>query len=173
MSAGVYAYTAEWARSFSATREAAEFLRSQGLAERPIVSSDESVTQGLAAYLQRPLYYTDTSGWGSHAPFRAIPKVPAEKILQSAYQLFEQQKEDVVLALSFQLILSSHGTNIPLSEIYLGPNGAVYSGASGIVLSPDEMAQLPLPRLKLKELAHFDKVIVDEVYFIYLLGKEQ
>ena len=173
LAAGVYAYTAEWTRPFSATRETAQFLRRQGVAGKPIVASDEGITQGLAAYLQRPLYYPDSSRWGSHAPFRVIPQISAKKIIQSAYNLFEEKKEEVVMALTFQLnISSSNETNTPLSVIYLGPNGAVYSGANGIVLSPSEVSELPLPRVKIKKLVQFDKVIVDEAYYVYLLETE-
>lgn len=172
MAAGVYAYTAERTRPFSATREVAQFLSRQGLAGKPIVASDEGITQGLAAYLQRPLYYPDSSRWGSHAPFRVIPQISAKKIIQSAYNLFEEKKEEVVIALTFQLSISSNETNTPLSVIYLGPNGAVYSGANGIVLSPSEVSLLPLPRVKIKKLVQFDKVIVDEAYFVYLLEPE-
>ena len=171
--AGLYAYSAEQTRTFSASRDAAQFLRRQGLAGKPIVASDEGITQGLAAYLQRTLYYPDSSRWGSHAPFRLIPHVPAQKIIQSAYNLFEEKKEVVVMALTFQLNLtSSNETNTPLSVIYLGPNGAVYSGANGIVLSPSEVSELPLPRVKIKKLAQFDNVIADEPYFVYVLETE-
>jgi hypothetical protein len=170
--AGLYAYSAEQTRIFSGSRDAAQFLRRQGLAHVPIVASDESITQGLAAYLQRPLYYPDSSRWGSHAPFRLIPHVPAQKIIQSAYTLFEKEKGKVVIALSFELVISSNETNAPLSVIYLGPNGVVYSGANGIVLSPSEVNLLPLPRVKIKKIAQFDNVIADEAYYIYLLEPE-
>jgi hypothetical protein len=52
LAAGLYAYSAERTRPFSASRDAAQFLRRQGLAQAPIVASREFITQGLAAYLR-------------------------------------------------------------------------------------------------------------------------
>jgi hypothetical protein len=172
LAAGLYAYSAERTRPFSASRDAAQFLRRQGLAQAPIVASDEAVTQGLAAYLQRLIYYADSSRWGSHCPFQHVQPAPTEKIIECAYHLFEKKKEDVVVALSYQLNLSFNGTTSPLSEMYLGPNGLPYQGANGTDLSPSEVRLLPLPRLKIKKLAQFEEVITDEPYFIYLLGLE-
>jgi hypothetical protein len=82
--------------------------------------------------------------------------------------LFEEKREDVVVALSFQLYTSLNGTKSPLLEMYLSPTGP-YQGANGMVLSPSEVRQLPLPRVKIKRLAQF-AAITDEPYYIYLLG---
>jgi hypothetical protein len=84
--------------------------------------------------------------------------------------LFEEKREDVVVALSFRPDISFNGTKSPLSEMYLGPNGVPYHGANGTALSPSELRQLPLPKVKIKRLAQFEEVIIDEPYCIYLLG---
>jgi hypothetical protein len=167
--AGLYAYSAEWNLPFSASRDAAQYLRRQGLARAPIVASTEIVTQGLAAYLERLIYYIDSSRWGSHGSFDKVPPAPAQKIIESAYHLFEKKREDVVVALSFPLSIEENGTTSPLSEMYLDPSGEPYIGANGTALSPSEVRRLPLPRVKIKRLAQF-AAITDERYSIYLLG---
>ena len=172
LAAGLYAYSAERTRPFSASRDAAQFLRRQGLAQAPIVASKETVTQGLAAYLERPIYYADSSRLGSHCPFHPVQPAPPDKIIDCAYLLFKEKREDVVVALSFQLNIALNGTTSPLSEMYLGPNGVPYQGANGAVLSPSEVRLLPLPRVKIKRLMQFEDVFTDEPYFIYLLGLE-
>jgi hypothetical protein len=172
LAAGLYAYSAERIRPFSASRDAAQFLRRQGLAQAPIVASDENVTQGLAAYLERLIYYADSSRWGSHCPFHHVQPVPAGETLQCAYHLFEKKREDVVVALTYPLTILLNGTTSPVSEMYLDPNGLFYLGANGAVLSPSEVRLLPLPRVKIKKLAQFNEIITDEPYYIYLLGLE-
>jgi hypothetical protein len=173
LAAGLYAYSVELTRPFSASRDAAQFLRRRGLAQAPIVASDENVTQGLAAYLQRLIYYVDSSRWGSHCPFHHVQQAPALKIIQCAYHLFEKNREDVVVALSYQLIITwRNGTTGQVSEAYLGTNGWLYMGTNGTALTPSELQLVPLPRVKIKKLAQFDRVITDEPYIIYLLGLE-
>jgi hypothetical protein len=172
LAAGLYAYSAERAHSFSASRDAAQFLRRQGLAQAPIVASPEIITQGLAAYLQRPIYYADSSRWGSHCPFQQVEPASADKIIQCAYQLSEEKGEDVVLALNQQLMAMLNGVRTPVSEMYSGPKGP-YLGANGIILTPSEVRLLPLPRVKIRKLAQFDKVITDEPYFLYVLTLER
>jgi hypothetical protein len=45
-------------------------------------------------------------------------------------------------------------------------------GTNGTALTPSELQLVPLPRVKIKKLAQFDRVITDEPYIIYLLGLE-
>jgi hypothetical protein len=94
-------------------------------------------------------------------------------VVQCAYHLFEKNREDVVVALSYQLITSWKGTPTPLSEAYLAANGVFYLGTNGTALTPSELQLVPLPRVKIRKLAEFDRVITDEQYHIYLLGVER
>ena len=165
---------AEQNHPFSASRDAAQFLRRQGLAQAPIVASDENVTQGLAAYLQRLLYYIDSSRWGSHSPFRHVQQAPALTVVQCAYHLFETNRENVVVALSWPLTITwRNGTTSVLSEAYLGAGGLLYLGTNGTALTQSELQGLPLPRVKIRKLAQFDQIITDEPYHIYLVGLER
>ena len=95
-------------------------------------------------------------------------------VVQCAYHLFEKNREDVVVALSYQLIITwRNGTTGQVSEAYLGTNGWLYMGTNGTALTPSELQLVPLPRVKIRKLAEFDRVITDEQYHIYLLGVER
>lgn len=172
LGAGLYAYSAEHFCPFSGYRDAAQFLRRHGLAQTQIVASPGCVAQGLAAYLQRSIYSVDRARLLRHEPLDEAQPAPAQKIIESAYHLFEKDGEDVVVAVGFALTVTVNGTTSPLSEIYCGPNGLPYEGANGMALSPSEVRQLPLPIVKVKKMVQFDKVIVNEPCFIYLLGLE-
>ncbi len=62
---GVYAWTLHLVRPFSASKQAADFIRQHGYANLLIIGSKEPNVTPVTAYLDRPIYYPDSERYGT------------------------------------------------------------------------------------------------------------
>jgi len=63
--AGMVATITDWVRPFSQGRDVAQYIRKQGLIDRPIVGTKEEATASLSAWLDVPVYHADSERRGS------------------------------------------------------------------------------------------------------------
>jgi hypothetical protein len=103
--AGLYAFGADWLCPFSGSKEAAQFLRDSGLSKLPIVGAPEARVAPLSAHLDKPIYYPESSRFGTYADLRrsiAEPsEPPTEQVVGEAFQLALQWHSNVVVALGY------------------------------------------------------------------------
>ncbi len=111
--AGLYACVCDWRYPFSASKEVAEYLVKQKLAQKPIVGCLDYVASAVAARLDTPIYYPQNGRLGTYLIFdgkreETLRQYGASSafedfILDRSYDYMLKKKEDVLLLLSFTL----------------------------------------------------------------------
>lgn len=100
--AGVTANTLNYLYPFSANKETAMFIKANGLDKMPILGDKDYAASGVAAYLNRPIYYPVT---GRHASFVTWDNkrqgVNPSTILRYAQQYSQEEKQDILLVLTY------------------------------------------------------------------------
>ncbi|MBF0487102.1 MAG: hypothetical protein HQK98_02975 [Nitrospirae bacterium] len=100
--AAVTANTLNYLYPFSANRETATFIKDNGLDKMPILGDKDYAVSGVAAYLNRPIYYPVTQ---RHATFiiwdNKREGVNASNILKYAGQYLLMEKQDILLVLTY------------------------------------------------------------------------
>ncbi|HUI06107.1 MAG TPA: hypothetical protein VL486_03800 [Verrucomicrobiae bacterium] len=100
-----YAYAADWCYPFSGSKQTAQFLRDSGLWKLPIVGSPEARAAPISAYLDKPIYYPESSRFGSYAdlsrPLEEPPDPPTVQAVGRAFQLAVRKHQDVVLVFGY------------------------------------------------------------------------
>ncbi|KWT87087.1 hypothetical protein [Candidatus Magnetominusculus xianensis] len=102
--AGVAANTLDYLYPFSSNKEAATYIKANGLDKMPILGDQDFSASGVAAYLNRPVYYPAT---GRHATFirwdnnrRAFD---GSTIIKEAELYSSHEKQDILLVLNYQI----------------------------------------------------------------------
>jgi len=156
--AGMYAFKADWGYAFSADKETAQFLRDHGLTNLPIAASDEMQVAPLSAYLDKPIYFLQSSRFGTYADLsRSLDDLSVREMLKRSVQLAHRMRTDVVLVIA-------NGT-IELQQ----PGVWLESGslnADGVVL-PSSAPELS-PSATIQFVGQFP-CYVDESYSVYLI----
>ncbi|MBF0458189.1 MAG: hypothetical protein HQK99_09870 [Nitrospirae bacterium] len=100
--AGVTANTMNYLYPFSANKETATFIKTNGLDKMPIIGDKDYAASGVAGYLNRPIYYPVT---GRHATFvtwdNKRQDVNPSTILRYAEQYSQEEKQDILLVLTY------------------------------------------------------------------------
>jgi hypothetical protein len=163
LAAGIDLFGMDWFYQFSASKSAADFIRERGLSNLAIVGTEETHVATLSGYLERPIYYPDSSRFGTYIDYsRPINSVSREQLMMEALAFARQTHQGVVLVLSRPIVLvpeDSLGTQF--EEMRVCADGA---------LSPLSFPGIS-PSGRITRLTHFPG-IVDEKYFIYLLREE-
>ncbi len=100
--AGAYAVARDWRDPFSAGREVAENIRSDGLAGLPVVGHKDVFVAAVAGYLQRPMYYPSLRReasfirWGDTMWFG----VDDDETVRQARELAVERQSDVIIVFS-------------------------------------------------------------------------
>jgi len=157
MIAGIYAFAADWSSPFSGSKQAARFLRDSSLWTLPIVGSPEARVAPLSAYLDKPIFYPESSRFGSYADLSRPIVEPAEppivEAMGKAFQLALQRHQDVVLAFGYPV------PNFPKTGARLEAAQADTNGTGAAVPAPSATITL------VKEC----RSLVDEPYSILLI----
>ena len=97
--AGAYAVARDWRDPFSAGREVAEYISSDGLAGLPVVGHRDVFVAAVAGYLQRSVYYPSLGReasfirWGDTMWFG----VDDEETVRQAGELAVERQSDVII----------------------------------------------------------------------------
>jgi hypothetical protein len=100
--AGLFAVSRDWVSAFSAGRDVADHIRSEGLATGPIVGHREVQVTTVAGYLQRPLYYPSLGREAYHIPWDA-PRIHGgddAEVFGQARAIARQTGNDVLVVVS-------------------------------------------------------------------------
>jgi hypothetical protein len=105
--AGVFAYYKDIKHPFTASYNAAEFIRANGLEEHIIVGYIDYIVQPIAALLNREIYYPQIDGFGTYVDWGNASRYKpctTNKVLDSAVQLLCERNKNVLLILSSRLL---------------------------------------------------------------------
>jgi len=117
---------------FSGSKETADYIKSHGMENMPMMGNSRIATRAVAGYLNREIYYPQTilrvsSAYSNKTIIMDLQELKnrrsadfgvelfgnnLEKLFQNAGELMRQRKEDVLLVLNFDL----NKTNINISE---------------------------------------------------------
>jgi hypothetical protein len=106
--AGVAANTLDYLYPFSANKETAMYIKGSGLDKMPILGDQDFAASGVAAYLNRPLYYPATQ---RHATFVTWDNkrqgFDSSSILGEAERYSDKEKKDILLVLNYPIAADS------------------------------------------------------------------
>lgn len=141
--AGVYAYTQDLERPFTAAREAVVFAKTLD-PKIPLTGAPDYVLTAFPAYLNRPVYYLDSLRYGTYIHWDGHRKALGFTDTIERLSTFVKDQGECILVLNYDL----------------------YKVAKKIGV---DTATFPF---ECKELAHFDNTsIPDEMYFFYEIKK--
>jgi hypothetical protein len=103
---GIFASVMEWRYPFSQGRNAAQYIRENGLDKLPIVGYMDFVASSVAGYLDRPIYYPNSDSFGTFIIFdnKRRPVMGLQDVVDSAARLAEKNKSDVLLVLHLDIM---------------------------------------------------------------------
>jgi hypothetical protein len=98
---GIAAFARDWRLPFSTSRQAARWIREQGLESLPIVGFPDFLASPLAAWLERDLYYVERGAWGSFVVWdgRRMPRVGWAQIAAALDRVLAESGGDALLVL--------------------------------------------------------------------------
>lgn len=102
---GIFASVMEWRYPFSHGKNAARYIRERGLDKLPMVGYMDYVASTVACYLDRQFYYPNSDTFGTFVVFDGKRKTSmgADEVLESARQLSERTRSDVLLVLYLEI----------------------------------------------------------------------
>jgi hypothetical protein len=155
---GIDAYGADWYYPFSASKETARFLRESGLSNLPILGCREPQVASLSAYLDKPIYYLQSSRFGTYADqSRRLEELSARQVVKQTIQFAQREHTDVVLVLAYlTLELQSGGSALTSARV----------SADGLALSPSAPRSLSCATITM--VAQFP-CFIDEPYSVYVV----
>jgi hypothetical protein len=109
--AGLYACVCDWKYPFSASKEVAEYLVKEKLAQKPIIGCLDYPASAVAARLDTPIYYPQNDRFETYLIFDGMREKSLRQygltqefkdiMLEKSYDYMLKKKEDVVLLFSF------------------------------------------------------------------------
>ena len=160
--AGVYVYSADHVRPYSAAKQAARFIVDQGLSRLTIAGHSFQRISTLAGLLDKPIYYPELDRYGSYWHDGDDHNIPLETCFPKVLELARSQGA-ILLALSQPLQANRNGVVEPLRELRLTLDGRV--------VPPTQPH--PFPTLTLTAIAFFPDCVIDEYFFLYLVKLDQ
>jgi len=99
--AGVVAYIRDISLPFSASRETASYIKSQGLDKLTIVGSEDFAISPISGYLGEKIYYPEIKQYGSYVLFNSQRKVvDRAEIFRQITDLLKVKQNDILLILN-------------------------------------------------------------------------
>jgi hypothetical protein len=107
LAGGIVAFSRDLLIPYSASREAANFIKSQQLDKMFIVGSRDANVSPLCGYLNRQFYYPERQGLGSFVLFNSQRKeVDSATVLEQVSQLIQEKQINILLILNSELTAS-------------------------------------------------------------------
>lgn len=121
--ASVTANTLDYLYPFSANKETAAYIKNNGLDQMPILGDPDFIAEGVADYLNRPIYYPATQRYATFVIWdNKRQRYYPWTILKAAEQYSSSQKRDILLVLNYPIApasLAAYG-NIYLVKAFPG-----------------------------------------------------
>ena len=112
---GIVAFSRDLLIPYSASREAARFIKKQHLEQMFIVGSRDANVSPLCGYLDRKIYYPERQGMGSFVLFNSQRKdVEVASVLEQVSQIIRQQQTTILLILNYELKTAKPDLNVLL-----------------------------------------------------------
>ncbi len=125
--AGLVAYSRDLFVPYSASRETANFIQKENLAEMFIVGSQDFAMSPLAGYLQRKIYYPESQEMGSFVLFNSQrQEVDLATVLNQVDRLLTEKQTDILLILNYPLE-ESVTNNLSLQPLTAFTNSLIYN----------------------------------------------
>jgi hypothetical protein len=158
LAAGIAVWGADLFYPFSASKNAARFIRDHGLSGAIIVGSEETRVSPLSGYLDKDIYYCESSRLGSYIDFSTpINPVPGRDVARVAHRLALETRRDVVIVLTARFVTGKE-PNSPITEGWICADG-VFEASRELCAAPS---------VRIKWLGFFSGMI-DELYNVYLV----
>ncbi len=112
---GIVSFSRDLLIPYSASREAASFIKSQGLDQMFIIGSRDANISPLCGYLNRKIYYPERQGMGSFVLFNSQRKdVDSVTVLKQVSQIIRQKQTNILLILNYELKTTKPNFNVLL-----------------------------------------------------------
>jgi hypothetical protein len=147
---GLFCYAQDVRYPFTASYEAARYIKEQNLNDTIMVGYMDFVAQTISAHLGQRIYYPQKGDFGTHVAWMDRNRhetLPQDDILASAVRMHYETKRNVLLILNIPLLdpLQRPVEHLPL---YGGSNLTFLKGFT-------------------------DSIVPDELFFLYLIAKER
>jgi hypothetical protein len=157
---GITAWGADLLYPYSAGKSTARFIREHGLSDAVIVGSEETRVSPLSGYLDKQIYYCESSRFGSYIDFSTpINPVPGRYAATVARRLALETHRDVVIVLTARFV-TGQVPNAPITDGWICADGTFEA-------SQDRCSS---PSVRIKWLGFFGGMI-DELYNVYLVQR--
>jgi len=105
---GAIAYFKEIVSPFSASKDAATFIRSQHLEKIPIVGSTDFIISPIASYMQKKIYYPERGEYGSFIIWDKDRKMgmPFQDIINGIQEVMNEGNDSILLILHKPFVTS-------------------------------------------------------------------
>lgn len=115
LAGGIVAFSRDLLIPYSASREAAKFIKNQQLEQMFIVGSRDANVSPICGYLNRKIYYPERQGIGSFVLFNSQRKdVDSTTVLEQVSQIIKQKPSDILLILNNELKISRADLSVSL-----------------------------------------------------------
>jgi hypothetical protein len=105
--AGIISFGRDLLIPYSASRETANFIKSQHLEQMFIVGSEDFAISPIGAYLNQQLYYPESQQMGSFVLFNSKRQpLNASGVLEQVSQLIQEKEQEILLILNYELTTS-------------------------------------------------------------------
>jgi hypothetical protein len=144
---GANIYVVDLGMPFSASKEAARFIRDQKLSSLPVVGHHDWSAEGFAALLNKPIYYPERKEFGTFIIYDAKwnTDVNYDQLVQSIETVLGANNQQALLILNYQPSQVVDNQRVPVDRMMMSPT------------------------IELTLLKKFEQAMMfDEVYYIYL-----
>lgn len=143
--AGIFCYAQDVRYPFSASAEAARYMKEQRLEDLIIVGQTDFITQPISGYLNRKIYYPQKGDFGTHVIWMDSSRkntVSVDGILLSAIGLYQSSGKNVLLVMHTPLRDEQQN---PLRDMHIFDGiGLKYLKEFTVTIVPDEKYYLYL-----------------------------
>ena len=115
--AGIFAYTRDLNDPFSASKEVAAFIETQGFKESLIIGTKDFAVSPIAGLLNKKIYYPESESFGSFIVWKKRPDFQSKDLLGKVNQvLIKTNRNQALLILSSRL--KTQNPDLSISELF-------------------------------------------------------
>ena len=123
--AGIFAYTRDLNDPFSASKEVAAFIETQGFKESLIIGRKDFAVSPISALLNQEIYYPESDEFGSFIVWKKRPNLKSKDLLGKVNQaLIKNNQNQALLILSSRLKTKS--SDLSISELFTSSQSIVF-----------------------------------------------
>lgn len=124
---GIYAYSIDFAYPFSTSKQVAQYIEKQRLDEHLIFGSEDFIISPIAAWLDRKIYFSETSKFGSFINWNKREKKTPQTKINQINKLIKNNNKGLFLILSypFETEFNLNNQNLKISKQAVFDKGIV------------------------------------------------